>query len=61
MSGGGSMTESVSLAVHSFIHPSVFSVLKQSKMIFKKARETVCNLGLFENLSVQNEVCVSDD
>lgn len=49
--GGGSMTESISLAVHSSIHPSIFYVLKQLKMIFKKARETVCNLVLFQNIS----------
>lgn len=46
------MTESISLAVHPFIHPSIFYVLKQLKMIFKKARETVCKLVLFENISV---------
>lgn len=50
--GGGSMTESISLAVHPFIHPSIFYVLKQLKMIVKKARETACKLVLFENISV---------
>lgn len=58
---GGSMTESISLAVHPSIHPSLFCVLKQLKMIFKKARETFCSVVLFEKISVQKEVCVSAD
>lgn len=39
------MTESISLAVHSSIHPSLFYVLKQLKTGFKKGQGGCLQVG----------------